>query len=220
MAYYRRRFRRRRFRRRRYYKKSKQGLASKALSMAWKVKRLLNVEYKFHDVQTTGTAISTTPTITQLSNIANGDTAETRDGNSIKWTRFTSHGTLSINGSATRSYVRMLLVLDTQTNGAIYSAGDILKDITADDAIVSLYNLDNRQRFKILYDKVVKLAANTISVRTFKINKKFSLRQIFNADAAAITSIPTYSLSLYFVSNEATNTPTLTMYNRLRYLDN
>lgn len=216
---FRRRYRRRRFRRRRYYKK-KQGLASKALSMAWKVKRLLNVEYKFHDVQVTGSSISTTPTITQLSNIALGDTASTRDGNSIKWTRFTSHGTLSINSSATRTYVRMLLILDTQTNGAIYTAGDILQDTTADDAIVSLYNLNNRQRFKVLYDKVVRLASNTISVKTFKVNKSFSLRQIFNADSAAITSIPTYSLSLMFISNEATNTPTLTMYNRLRYIDN
>jgi len=59
----------------------------KALTIARGIKKMINVEYKFHDVQLTSVALPQTPLITQLTNIAQGDTDQTRDGAQVKLTR-------------------------------------------------------------------------------------------------------------------------------------
>ncbi len=49
------------------------GTASKALSVAYAVKRLVNVEFKHHNIQQLNTSITDAGLIVQLSNVAQGD---------------------------------------------------------------------------------------------------------------------------------------------------
>ncbi len=184
------------------------------------LKRLINVEFKFHDVQLTSVAISITPGIVQLSNIAQGDTDVTRDGSQLKVLSIQLAYQIIAHASSTRTFVRVLLVKDKQTNQAIYEASDLLSDVTTQDSIVSPYNRDNRRRFTVLYDKVHTFSEG--GSQLVKFGRKFRQDQMLRYDATVgdITDLTQSSYSLMTISNESTNTPVLTVFNRLNYVDN
>ncbi len=194
--------------------------AAKALSLARQVKQMINVEYKFFDSQFTGGAENTTPKITKLTNILQGDGGSSRDGNQVKVVGIYLNYLCTIHASATTTQVRVLLVLDKQTNGVIYTAANLLKDVTVTDNIISPYNLNNKYRFHVLYDKVHRLNDNgnqSITVKKYmKVNEKIR----YTAEAGDITDLSSSSYSLMTFSNEATNSPAFTMHVRLRYVDN
>ncbi len=196
------------------------GDAQKALKVALGVKRLLNIEIKNFDVQQTGTTLNSTPSIQQLSNIPQGDTTITRDGAQCKVIGIDFKYLMNQNASATLTFVRIMLILDKQTNQAIYAAGDLLEDVTTTDAIVSPRNLDNKRRFTVLYDRVHTFqdsGTSTVNVKKF-IKKDLILR--FDGSTPSIADLTQNSLSLFQVSNEPTNAPAITSFVRLRYVDN
>lgn len=194
--------------------------ASKALALAKHLKTIVNVEFKNHDIQATSDALAITPAITQLTNIAIGDTTNTRDGSSLKLVSLMFNYTLISSASAVSSHVRVLLVHDRQTNEAIYVIGDLLQDTSANDNIVSPRNLDNSHRFQVLYDRVHNLSVGGNSTKSYKFFKKLQLKIRYDNAAAAITSLTQSSLSLVTMTNEPTNVPVITHHIRLRYVDN
>ncbi len=194
--------------------------AAKALQMAKYLKGIVNVEFKNHDVQQTAIALSNAVTITQLTNIAQGDTTVTRDGAQCKIVSIMLNYTLQINASAAGTVIRVMLVHDRQTNQAIYTSGDLIEDTTAIDSLVSPRNLDNKLRFSVLYDRVHTLSiAGNQKVNT-KFYKKLNIKLRFDNAAAAITSLTQSSLSLVNWTDEATNVPSITSFVRLRFVDN
>lgn len=194
--------------------------ARQALAIAKSVKRLLNVEIKNHDVQLTGSAITDSATITPLSNLVRGDTTGTRDGSQIKMVGLTLNFTLQQHGSAGATFVRIMIVLDKQTNQLLYNIGDLLQDGTIADNIVSPRNLDNKKRFAVWYDRVFQLNAG--GVRTASIKKYFKKEVMFRYDenVGDITDLTQNSLSIVMVATEATNDPNIVLFSRLRYVDN
>lgn len=207
----------------RYSKRAYNSLAvaSKALSVAYGVKKLLNVEFKFHDVQLTNETIPIIPLITQISNIALGDTDVTRDGSQIKAVRLNIKWTVQVNATAaTQNRMRIMVVQDKQTNGAIYTDTDLLQDVSAQDGIVSMNNLDNKFRFRVLFDRRIAVSSDGTATKFVSFNKKLQMKIRFDADAAAITSLTSNSISVLMLSNHATLTPSVTMFSRLRYVDN
>ena len=215
---------RRKYRRRRPPPSRRQiyGAAGKQLYKDVRhLKRLINVEFKFHDVQLTTATVDEVPLITQLSNIAIGDTTNTRDGSQVKCLSLQIAFWMNSSASASASLVRVLLVKDKQTNQAIYTAADLLSDVTTSDSIVSPYNRDNRLRFTVLMDKVFTLStAGNNRNRVF--GRKFRQDQVLRYDAAAgdITDLTQSSYSIVFISNEPTNSPNVTLFSRLNYVDN
>lgn len=216
MPYQKRGYRKRVFRRgRRSY-----GDARKALVIARGLKRIMNVEYKFFDNTVSQTAQATAPTIVQISLIDVGDTASSRDGDSIKVVGIYLNYMWSIDASATQTQVRIMLVQDKQTNGAVYVNSNLLLDVTAVDNIISPYNLDNKYRFRVLYDRVHHLAAN--GIESVSVKKYITLNQImrFGGVAGTIADIRSNSFSVMVMSTEATNTPLVNIITRIRYVDN
>ncbi len=194
--------------------------ARKALSIARATKALLNVEYKFLDTIVTAGSVGTSPVINQLTNIVQGDGGSSRDGNQVKVVGIYLNYLCTINASATNTQIRVLLVHDSQTNGAIYTSGDLLSDITAVDSIVAPLNLDNKYRFKVLYDRVHHLSDNGNQSISFKKFFKTNSRIRFDGTAGDITDLTSSSYSIMFVSNEATNVAAVTRNLRLRFIDN
>ncbi len=91
--------------------------AKRALNIASGIKRLINIEIKNHDVQQNAVLLTNVPAIIQLTNIALGDTTNTRDGSQCKMIGIEMNFVLAINASAaTSTTVRCLLVVDKQTN--------------------------------------------------------------------------------------------------------
>ncbi len=194
--------------------------ASKALAMAKYLKSIVNVERKNHDSSGTAVARDTTADIISLTSIAQGDTTVQRDGSQCKLVSLALKYFIEINPSATTTQVRVMIVLDKQTNQLIYGIADLLHDVTADDIIVSPRNLDNMRRFTVLMDRVHTYGALGPTTSYHKFYKKLNIVLRFDNAAAAITSMTENSLSLIFVSNEATNTPVVTHHLRLRFVDN
>lgn len=198
------------------------SLASKGVAMAYNIKKLLNVEYKFHDVQVNGTSFGTngSQVITQLTNIAQGDTSITRDGAQIKLTRIDIKYLINQNLSATGATTcRVMLVQDKQTNQAIYNFSDLLEFVNS-NSVNSPLNLDNKYRFRVLANKIHVLNANSNVGAVGKISLPLEMRIRFDASTSAIADLTSNSLSVVFMSDDNTNSPAHSFISRIRYVDN
>lgn len=196
------------------------GDAKKALKVALKVKSMLNVEYNIIDTVTTVVASPIAPAIIQLTNVAQGDSNATRSGNQIKVTHIQLKYFFTMNASATQTCCRILLVLDKQTNGAIYTAGELFKNVTVNDNVNSPYHEDHRRRFKVLYDRVHDLSDNGNQIGRGRKFIKLQLPLRYESTNGDITDLSEKSLSLVHMSTESTNTPLLNAFTRVLYVDN
>lgn len=195
------------------------GDAKRALLVANSLRKLINVEIKNHDTQQTSVPITDTIAIIPLTNIPQDITTITRDGAQCKMLGFNLNYSIRTSVTAPRTAVRIMVVVDKQTNQAIYVAGDLLKDTTTQDSIISPINLNNLHRFTILYDvtHVISLDRPVVVVRKY-IAKELLLR--FDASTPGIQDLTQNSLSLLQVSNEVTNDPAITSFLRIRFVDN
>lgn len=196
------------------------GDAAKALRLAKHVKSLLNVELKNHDVLQTNVNVTNTPVIVQLTNVPQGDSTNQRDGAQYKATQLEIRFVVLLNGSATRSSFRFMVICDKQTNQAIYTPADVLENVASTMMIFSPINLDNKRRFQIIDDFTVHVGEGEGRIKHFK--KFYSLNKIIRYDAStsAIADLTQSSLSLMMVSSEVTNGPQIHSFSRLRFIDN
>ncbi len=195
------------------------GDAKKALKIAVGVKRLLNVEIKNHDVQLLNLAVTDTPAITQLTNIPQGGTTITRDGAQCKVLGIELNYLILFTAASTHTIVRVMVVLDKQTNQAIYTASDLLEDASIIDNLSSPRNLNNKHRFTVLYDVRHRMDPSNASITVKKFIKKECLLR-FDGSTPSIADLTQNSLSILKVSNEVTNDPLFSMFCRIRYVDN
>ncbi len=193
--------------------------ATKALILAQGIKKLMNVEFKFHDVQLTSSIITQTPIITQLTNIPQGDTDITRDGAQVKLTRLDIKLAIEVASAAFSTVVRVIVVHDKQTNQAIYAGTDLLADTSPQDNIVSSLNLDNKYRFQVLHNHVYAFSNAGVSMRYITIRKELDLKLRFDASTPSIADLTSSSLSILMCTNQS-GSPTVTMFSRIRYVDN
>lgn len=209
-----------------YYKYTKRSMdvASKALSMALMTKKLLNVEHKHID---TGIAAGQVLAsfIQPITNCIQGTTAQTRDGAQIKVTSlYWRYGFHLPAGSTQPTYVRCMIVKDKQTNGSIYFTSDILADSsTPARQVFSPLKLDNKFRFRVLYDKVHKICPNSNQAITYNdVYKKLELKLRYDGNTGLISDLASDSLSLLIISdqNGAGTSPFMESVMRVRYVDN
>ncbi len=168
-------------------------------------------EYKFIDQQlqvTSGASL----TITKLTNLAQGDTETTRTGSKIVITGILFKALLTDTAS---SNTRLMIVLDKQTNQAIYTEGDLIHDVTANDIIVSPINHNNRHRFKLLLDRVYPIDINkdTVIRRFYKVN----IPILYDANVGSIADLTSNSLS--FAQANDGGTGGLVLFMRLYFTD-
>lgn len=185
--------------------------AAKGVSM---MKGIINSELKRYDA-----VFNLNPgqvaSVNVLTATAQGDDADNRDGNSIlgKYLSFRMDGVMNTN--ATETVIRIMVFVDTQNQGALPSASEVLQ---SPSNTLSPLNIDNTQRFTILLDKYILLSDNgdRVIVRKFYVPLNFHLR--YTGSAAS-----TYNKNNIFMltqSDEATNTPVVNIYSRLAFYDN
>lgn len=141
--------------------------------------------------------------------------------------------------TAPQSLGRILLMYDSQSNGALPVVADILSDMTAVIATsgCSHLNLNNRQRFQVLRDHKITLPAvtNTVGVLTngpafndtapfrYEINwfiKLKGLEAVYNqVNGGTIADVASGALFLLFVTDAGDATWTFKGCTRLRYYD-
>lgn len=220
MPYYRRRYRGRRYGRKRYNRPryttlgSARFLAKKAMRGVRYLKGLVNSE-KFHIDTALSTTIANTANITHLTAVAQGDNDPGRTGNSIFVRGISYNFVVSINASATVTWFRWVLIMDTQ------QIGDSTPGFTTvfeTETVTSLMNKLTLGRFRILCDKVYTMSVNgrqNIVKRGY-----FNLKHHVRYNGTASSDVQKGGIYCMFLSNEATNAPTIVSNFRVFFHDN
>ncbi len=197
------------------------SVAGKALTVAYGIKRLMNVEFKFIDKTDTNVTMDDgSGTHINVTNLAQGDTDITRDGNSIKVTSWLFRANITMNPMAVLTFATVLLVQDKQSNGAVYSVSKLLKSVASGLSTISPLNIDNKFRFRVIKRWEVAMSASGKTDYILKFVKKMNMHIRYGSNNGDITDLQSNALSIVIISNEALNAPTITYYNRIRYVDN
>jgi len=225
---YRRRYKRGYGRRRRRYNPYRRGnpltygaIAKKVLNdVSWlkgKVS-LLNTEVKRHDFSSFGTIqqFSGTATFVPLTNIAQGDSEVTRDGNSLKATSL--HIRVGLGQAATAAEQRIrIMVCQLKKAGEAPTITDVLETPAAN--LDSWRNIDKSRDLKMLSDKTYSMPADgQTSERHIQYNFKISHHIKF--DNTNDNSQQYGAIGICIMTDEPTNRAGFNLASRFRYVDN
>jgi len=183
-------------------------------------------ELKVVDTAVANYALTTTGSVTLINGVATGTDFTNRIGRKVCWKSILIQGvTVPEDGGVAGTLGRIMLVYDSQPNGALPAVTDVLLTATS----LAPLNLNNRDRFRVLWDKRVAMGyfdttatqsvadRTTIEVRKYR---KCNLETVFDGTTAAIGDIQSGSIFMLTISNQ----PTGTGYNlsatlRLRFTD-
>ncbi len=202
-----------RYKGRKYKRRGRRRLIARVNRLS---RRIGVKERKFIDTQIVNTAIITTGTITQLSNIAQGLTEFTRVGNKITVTgillKYLQNANISTN-------TRVMLVQDKQTNGAIYVNTDLLEDASAQDIILSPRNSDFKRRFRVVYDRTHPFDVNARATHVVSKFFKMNIPLRYDTNVGDITDLQSSSFSLFVCTETAGAAVVNTVFVRLFFTD-
>lgn len=179
-------------------------------------KKYIDNDYVDQPDPTTGAWI-----ITNLNGLAPGTGPTERIGRKIKMVsiqaRIHAFTAAAVVGSANN---RIVVIYDKQANGAAPVATDIFQDNQANSPM----NLNNRERFVVLYDKTKGISAlgTGPSAVNYNFFKKCNLDVIFNNGSSGDeTDIATGAVYLCTVNDGsyATDAPNFLIYTRIRFTD-
>lgn len=166
-------------------------------------------------------AVDTASSVQLLNGIARGDDISERNGRQVVMKALEFKGvTYATTGTGVDQIHRILIVYDHQANAAAPTAANIL----ASNAYLSPANLEYRQRFQILADKLVYInaSAEAATGKLVNLNKRMNLPVTFNSgDAGTIADITTGSLYLLVLGSVAAGATagSITFTARVRYQD-
>ncbi len=208
------------------------GYGVKAYEMAKQLVRLINVEEKrFEADGSSGTVVTTTPIVHNLSNVAQGADYYQRTGDSVRPLYLDLRFTVLSNAATQHNSLRIMIVQDKENQGTDPTMGLVLQGVT--DPLVALPNALYQQRFKYLFDDVIELnndtslassgTSTTYNVKRSNVQQhrfKLSGHILYDDTAGADASNLEGALFLMAVSRDATNGPTLAYTTRLTFTDN
>lgn len=193
-------------------------MAYKGFKLASQIASVINTEYKSLDVLYTGTP-NAGGDVTLLNDIDAGDTISTRDGVQARMKSLECKWIADRNGSSTQAATRVRIVFfiwkDPKTVGLVPALTEIL-DTTA-PGILALRNLDNRHDFVILKDYFLNLQGTNTSLHG-EWYKELDMKTLWKSTDG--TSVEQGALYVAAYSNEATNTPSVSVNARVRFIDN
>lgn len=217
--------RRRRYRRgyRRVYRRSRSSpitygaIGRKIWSDVNRLKRFVNTEKKYLDVNASSQTMTNTGTLALLNGLALGSSASARLGQSIKMFDLFINGHIAINTASTAVQVQVLVLLDTQANAAAPSITNVFT--SAEPTALRL--IGTGVRFRILMRRRLTLSINGTESVQFKRRIPLGQHVRYNSlNNGTIADINTNSLYFFYSSDQGVNYPTITYYARMRFIDN
>lgn len=203
----------------------------KAWNLAKHLATLINVENKCWDVDgSTGVTVTSTPSVINLSNIAQGSDYVNRQGDSILAQSIEFRCRVVGNPLVNGHNMRVLIVRDKLQRGVDPVLGDVLQG--GSEPTVQPYLEPQEGRFDILYDEIVNLnhveensgVSTTAYIPQRKVlpslirkwNQHIKYQNTTGADGSNWIG----GLYLMAVSGDASNGPSLRYTFRLRFTDN
>lgn len=150
-----------------------------------------------------------------LNGLLQGTNVTSRVGNKVTWMGIDIRMLAFPNATvSTPARLRVILVWNRQTNGALLPAPSLLQDSSAQVNIISPFNYVTRSRYKVIYDKVFVLhyggdQTDSRDARMINIKKKFKAKPSteYIGTGNSISDIAKNSLELFIMSDVATNPP-------------
>lgn len=183
-------------------------------------------ELKYVDVFSTFQTFPDSGALFLLNGLAPGTGASQRIGKKALMKTLQFRGSVSANVFTTNPFqgiVRFLWIYDKQSNATAPTVAQILE---SSSSATSFMNMDNRDRFVVLADKVMPIdQSGGHESAQVKLYKKCNLATIFNAGTAGtIADITSGSIYLLIMSETGggplpDNLPLLTFTSRIRYDD-
>lgn len=145
--------------------------------------------------------------MTLLNGTATGTDFTNRIGRKVCWKSFLITGLIQVQDAAVDANLwRIMVVYDSQPNGALPAITDVLTQATA----TAPMNLNNRDRFRVLMDKMGTLgyynAASGLADKTSTMIRKYkriNLETIYDGTTAAIADIQSGSIFLLTIGTNA-----------------
>lgn len=191
---------------------SLQGIAKQVAAL----KGIINSEKKYHD-EAEASAVSTSGELQGLHNIAQGDQNYQRNGNSFLCKSIQVKGHITWNATGTTQVVKLWLVQDNQQIADTEPVfGDIFETSTFNDVNATLEK-KNIGRFKILWSQMY---TQNQQIDQVQVNHYLSMNHHIRYNGNAAADIQKGGLYLVKVSNQPTNTPTVSAATRLSFYDN
>lgn len=187
-------------------------------SAAWRgvryIKGLVNSEM-FNVTLNADATPSSSGSVVHLTAIAQGDGSGSRTGNSIFVRKV--YGNFNVKQHATAAYTsyRLILFMDTQQVGDTSPA---VTDVLESTRVTSYLNPNTTGRFSILWDRRFTTEDNGNETRMLKFYK--NMRHHVRYNGSATSDVQKGGLYLLLLSDQATNTPTVSYEIKVAYHDN
>ncbi len=199
------------------------GDAYDLASRTWKglneIRKFINIEEKYSDVNASMTP-DQNGSVACLSQLAQGTTMNTRVGNSVRVQRVSVRARVAANSAVTTfSVVRVAIIRDMEGQGTAPACSDIFETVGSSAAPRQPYDWLNRKRFAVLYDMFLTVAPNTGYAREFDFEKELAKHVLYRGTTAAAASDGEGSIYIVALSDEATNTPSVSYTSRITYTD-
>jgi len=189
-----------------------------------------SAELKSIDVSAPSAQVTSTGGLYLLNGCARGDDIAERSGRQITMryldVRVECQG---ITTATSPHSLRCIIFMDKQCNGAAATTANVLQVVGSPEATVSPFNLEYRNRFLILWEKIYTFSCDyggagvgCDRIAADRVYKPLNHRVTFNAgDAGTVADISTNSLYFMAVSDTATaaQEPFVQFYSRLRFTD-
>lgn len=205
----------------RKYASTAEQKATKALAEVRKIKKQMNVEYKFLDNLVQNTPSWDIPTEFLFSGLNQGDGASDRGGDSVKFVRLNIRATFEGTSSSVSTILRTALVVDRQANNAAVTMEDYINRNSDANDVIQMRNLAYNKRFLVLDDSTHVLSLDKPKIE-WRFNKNFEIRPRYSGTGNSITDINTNSFYYLMWSDQESiaNPPVCSTLLRLRYVDN
>lgn len=178
----------------------------------------MNVEEKINQGAVSG-GVTSTGTVNSLTSLAQGTNYTDRIGNSIKLQRIEVRMKVIMNSSSTGTLLRVILFRDLYQSGTAPGVTDVLNQNGSSNAPLQPYNWLLRDRIAIIYDEIVALSGTGDNTAALNIDVPHSGHVKYVGTTSGAASNGPGSVYLLLVSDEATNTPTVTYAYRVTFTD-
>jgi hypothetical protein len=193
------------------------SLARRTASGLNQLRRLINIETKFLDTNSSGTA-SQSGSVEYLSGIAQGLTSETRVGDSLRIQRFAVK--FSVSTTLTIADVRVIIFRDLQNRGATPTGSDLLSDSGGAGAALSQRNWDNkRTRFSILSDDLISLSSAAVPNANLTYTSTHNGHIYYKGTTAAVTDAAEGSVFMMVLTDQSATAPSYRFSSRIEFTD-
>jgi len=195
------------------------SLARRTASGLNEIRKLINIETKPLDTIKTATVVNTTGFTQCVSEIAQGTDFTNRVGDSIKLQKIMCRLRLYQNTGATETTLRVVCFRDLDGYGTAPTTADLFETVGVVSAPLSPFKWLNMDRFSVLYDELICFNSTGQQTEEIMFDLPHGGHIKYLGTTAAAGSDGKGSIYWAFLSDEATNTPTIAFYSRVLFTD-